>query len=322
MISLRYHAVSIAAVFLALAMGVVLGASGVSDRVLSAVSSQRDDLGVQVTRLSAERDALAARDRAADEFASRVGPAAVRGLLAGQTVALVVAGADVQDRDAVTGLIEQAGGTVTGQVELTDAVGDPARADQLRELTSQLLPTGAQLPAASDTGSLVGGLLGGVLLARDGVAAVQPRRRRRGAHRPHQRRFRPARAAAGSGESRARAHRRRSGRGGRRRLRGGLRAARGPARPRRPPARCWPGAADRPARRARSASRGRTRTWWRGSRRWTTCSPARAGWRPCWRCTSSSTAARAATARVRALRRALLRPCLSSPEPDNGAQSA
>ena len=62
MISLRYHAVSIAAVFLALAMGVVLGASGVSDRVLSAVSSQRDDLGVQVTRLSAERDALAARD--------------------------------------------------------------------------------------------------------------------------------------------------------------------------------------------------------------------------------------------------------------------
>lgn len=172
MISLRYHAVSIAAVFLALAMGVVLGASGVSDRLLSAVSSQRDDLGAQVTRLTAERDALAAQDRAADEFATRVGPAAVRGLLAGQTVALVVAGGDEQDRDGVTGLIGQAGGTVTGRVELTDAVGDPARADQLRELTSQLLPAGAQLPAASDTGSLVGGLLGGVLLAPDGGAAV------------------------------------------------------------------------------------------------------------------------------------------------------
>jgi outer membrane murein-binding lipoprotein Lpp len=169
-ISLRYHAVSIAAVFLALAVGVVLGSSGVSDRVLAAVSTQRDDLGAQVTRLTAERDALAAQGRGADEFASRVGPAAVRGLLAGQTVALVVAGADVQDRDALTGLVDQAGGTVTGQVELTDAVGDPARADQLRELTSQLLPTGAQLPAASDTGSLVGGLLGGVLLARDGQA--------------------------------------------------------------------------------------------------------------------------------------------------------
>jgi outer membrane murein-binding lipoprotein Lpp len=169
MISLRYHAVSIAAVFLALAVGVLLGASGVSDRILGAVSAQRDDLSAQVARLSAERDALVAQQRAADEFAGRVGPAAVRGLLQGQTVALVVAGADPQDRDAVAGLLQQAGATVTGQLELTDAVGDPARADQLRELTSQLLPAGAQLPAASDTGSLVGGLLGGVLVARDGA---------------------------------------------------------------------------------------------------------------------------------------------------------
>jgi outer membrane murein-binding lipoprotein Lpp len=171
-ISLRYHAVSIAAVFLALAVGVLLGASGVSDRVLGAVSAQRDDLGGQVAALSAERDALVAQQRAADEFAGRIGPAAVRGMLQGQTVALVVAGADPQDRAAVTGLVEQAGATVTGQLELTDAVGDPARADQLRELTSQLLPAGAQLPPASDTGSLVGGLLGGVLLARDGAAQV------------------------------------------------------------------------------------------------------------------------------------------------------
>ena len=172
MISLRYHVVSIAAVFLALAVGVVLGASGVSDRVLSSVSTQRDDLGGQVAHLTAERDALTAQQRAADEFAGRVGPAAVRGLLQGQTVTFVVAGADAADRDAVKGLIEQAGATVTGQLELTDAVGDPARADQLRELTSRLLPTGAQLPAASDTGSLVGGLLGGVLLTRDGKAQV------------------------------------------------------------------------------------------------------------------------------------------------------
>jgi len=171
-ISLRYHVVSIAAVFLALAVGVLLGTSGVSDRLLSAVSTQRDDLGDQVARLSAERADLTAQQRAADEFATRVGPAAVRGLLPGQTVALVVAGADAQDRDAVAGLIQQAGATVTGRLELTDAIGDPARGDQLRELTSQLLPAGAQLPAASDTGSLVGGLLGGVLVAKDGKAQI------------------------------------------------------------------------------------------------------------------------------------------------------
>jgi outer membrane murein-binding lipoprotein Lpp len=167
-ISLRYHAVSIGAVFLALAVGVVLGASGVSDRLLSSVAARADDLGGQVQTLTAQRDALAAAQRGADEFARRTGPAAVRGLLQGRTVALVTAGADTADRDAVRALLGPSGATVGGEIALTDAVGDPARADQLRELTSQLLPTGAQLPAASDTGSLVGGLLGGVLLKSSG----------------------------------------------------------------------------------------------------------------------------------------------------------
>ncbi|WP_219414795.1 copper transporter [Pseudonocardia nigra] len=172
MISLRYHAVSIAAVFLALAIGVVLGAGGVSDRLLGAVSSRTDELAAQVQTLTAERDALAAAQRASDEFAQRVGPAAVTGLLQGESVALVTSEADPADRDAVLALLEEAGALLTGEVALTPAVGDPARADQLRELTSQLLPTGAQLPAASDTGSLVGGLLGGVLLTQS--AQVTP----------------------------------------------------------------------------------------------------------------------------------------------------
>ena len=65
---------------------------------------------------------------------------------------------------------------MSGELALTPAVGDPARADQLRELTSQLLPTGARLPAASDTGSLVGGLLGGVLLGTGRSTRPRPTR--------------------------------------------------------------------------------------------------------------------------------------------------
>ncbi|GAA5125293.1 copper transporter [Pseudonocardia adelaidensis] len=174
MISFRYHVVSIAAVFLALAVGVVLGSAGVSDRLLSAVSDQADDLAGQVQTLRAERDDLAAGQRASDEFARRVGPAAVRGLLQGSSVTLVTTGADPADRDAVVALLQQAGATVGGEVALTPAVGDPARGDQLRELTAQLLPTGAQLPAATDTGSLVGGLLSGVVLAPTGQQPGQP----------------------------------------------------------------------------------------------------------------------------------------------------
>jgi len=174
MISFRYHLVSIAAVFLALAVGVVLGSAGVSDRLLSAVSDQADDLAGQVQTLRAERDGLAAGQRASDEFARRVGPAAVRGLLQGAGVTLVTSGADPADREAVLALLQQAGATVGGEVALTPAVGDPARGDQLRALTAELLPTGAQLPAATDTGSLVGGLLGGIVLAPTGQPGAQP----------------------------------------------------------------------------------------------------------------------------------------------------
>jgi outer membrane murein-binding lipoprotein Lpp len=163
-ISLRYHVVSIAAVFLAIAVGVVLGASGVSDRLLSSVVSRSEDLGGQVQQLTAERDGLAAAGRGAEEFAARIGPAAVRGLLPGRAVSIVAVGADPADRDAVASLVGAAGATVAGEVDLTAAVADPGRADQLRELTAQLLPAGARLPAATDTGSLAGGLLGGVLL--------------------------------------------------------------------------------------------------------------------------------------------------------------
>jgi outer membrane murein-binding lipoprotein Lpp len=174
MISMRYHAVSIAAVFLALAVGVVLGASGVSDRLLSAVAVDRDDLAVQVRQLTVEREQLAGAQRAADEFAARTGAATVRGVLAGQSVALVTIGTDPADRDAITGLLKASGATYTGELALSEAVGDPARGGQLRELTASLLPTGAQLPAAADTGSLAGGLVGAVLLARDGRPQSTP----------------------------------------------------------------------------------------------------------------------------------------------------
>ena len=93
-------------------------------------------------------------------------------MLQGQSVALVTSGADGPTHDAVVGLLQQAGATVTGTVALTPAVTDPARADQLRQLTGTLLPAGAQLPAAADTGSLLGGLLGGVLTGPSGKAPV------------------------------------------------------------------------------------------------------------------------------------------------------
>ncbi|GAA2972908.1 copper transporter [Actinokineospora diospyrosa] len=165
MISLRYHITSIAAVFLALAVGVVLGSTTLSRSLLSGLTTENTDLGTQVSQLEHDRNALGARLADGDSFAGAVGPLAVRGALDKRTVVLVTtADARPADRDAVKGLVANAGGSVTGELQLTDAFADPAKADQLKEIVIRLLPAGVQLPTATDPGTLAGGLLGPLLL--------------------------------------------------------------------------------------------------------------------------------------------------------------
>ncbi|WP_433781632.1 copper transporter [Actinomycetospora sp. CA-101289] len=172
--SLRYHVVSIAAVLLALALGVVLGASALSGRVLGALTSDRDQLAGQVVAVRGERDAAEARLRATEGLVAAGAPSTVAGVLPGRGVAVLAApDADPADVDAVAGLVESAGGRVTGRLALTDAALAPDQAEALRALVPRLLPAGAQLPSTTDTGSLTGSLLGSLLVARPGGAGEQ-----------------------------------------------------------------------------------------------------------------------------------------------------
>lgn len=174
MISLRYHVVSLTAVFLALAVGVVLGSTAISGRLLSGLSSDRAELGRQVSDLQTEGNALRARLTDANSFGLAVGPRTVRDTLRGRSVVLLTTGdADPADRDALTGLLGQAGATVTGELQLTDAFTDPARSGRLSELTARLLPAGVALPLTSDSGTLAGGLLGSLLLLNPGTGRPQ-----------------------------------------------------------------------------------------------------------------------------------------------------
>ncbi|SDM86015.1 copper transporter [Allokutzneria albata] len=165
MISLRYHLVSIAAVFLALALGVVLGSTTVSEPLLAGLSNDKDSLGRRVADLQAERNGLNARLADADRFSGAIAPLAVRGQLDQRTVVLITtANANPADRDALTQLLRTAGATITGELQLTETFVDPNKADQLRDLVPRVLPAGAQLPTASDPGTLAGGLIGQLVL--------------------------------------------------------------------------------------------------------------------------------------------------------------
>lgn len=167
MISLRYHIISIAAVFLAIAVGVVLGSTTLSRSLLSGLSNENGDLAAQVNDLQNEKNAQNARLADADHFATSVGPLAVQGQLSQRTVVLITtADARPADRDALRALVADAGGTVTGELQLTDQFSDPRKADQLRDIVVRLLPAGVQLPTASDPGTIAGGLIGPLVLIR------------------------------------------------------------------------------------------------------------------------------------------------------------
>lgn len=165
MISLRYHTISIAAVFLALAVGVVLGSSSVSQALLSGVTGKQESLRQQVRDLRAERNALNGELDGAHRFTKTIGPMAVQDKLSGHSV-VVISTADVahRERDAMKQMLTQAGASVTGTVRLSEGFSDPARAGKLQQLVTRLLPAGVQLPVASDPGTLAGGLIGPLTL--------------------------------------------------------------------------------------------------------------------------------------------------------------
>lgn len=176
MISLRAHAISLAAVFLALALGVALGSGLLSNTVLSGLNSDKTELQNQVNSLTDERNALNEKLSAAGEFNAQMGPRMLRGTLADKSVVLFrtpdTADADIE---ALIRVVRQAGGTVTGTVGLTEEFVDANSAEKLLSVVnSPILPAGKQLSTTSvDQGSQAGDLLG-ISLLRPRDPAVPP----------------------------------------------------------------------------------------------------------------------------------------------------
>lgn len=167
MISLRSHVISLAAVFLALAIGVVLGSGLLSDTLLSGLRDEKRDLQNQINGLTDDKNALNERLGAADEFDTQVAGRIVHDTLAGKTVVLFRT-PDANDDvvDALTRLVGQAGGSVTSTIGLTQEFVDANSAEKLRTVVnSSILPAGTQLSTTLvDQGSQAGDLLGLSLL--------------------------------------------------------------------------------------------------------------------------------------------------------------
>lgn len=173
MIDFRYHIVSLTAVFLALALGVVLGTTALKGPVLN-------DLHGRVTSLADENRSLRsdlrdAKDLSAkqDDFADQIAPAVLSGRLAGQSVTVISGpGGGTADRDAAIADLNRAGAKVVSRVRLAADFTDPGRSAEIKSLASQLLPPGVQIPVTPDGPAQAGALFGSVLVK--GPASGKP----------------------------------------------------------------------------------------------------------------------------------------------------
>jgi Copper transport outer membrane protein, MctB len=175
-ISLRQHAISLAAVFVALAVGVVLGSGFLSDTLLSGLRDESRNLHVQISTLSDRNNVLNEKLGSANAFDTQMAGRMVHDALTGKSVVIFHApDAKDDDIDGVSKIVGQAGGAVTGAVSLTREFVDANSAEKLRSVVnSSIVPAGAQLSTKLvDQGSQAGDLLGiALLINRDPAVPV------------------------------------------------------------------------------------------------------------------------------------------------------
>lgn len=168
MISFRYHLVSIVAVFLALALGIVVGTTALNGPITK-------DLRHQVNQAKSQRDAYAQQVKQLDgqlndagQFAATYGSQLVSGTLAGKTVLLVdLPGVTSNMQDGVQTLLTAAGAKIGGRVSVTQEYLDPSRGGGITSLaTGPAHPVGLTLPETSNAADLGGALLAYVLLGK------------------------------------------------------------------------------------------------------------------------------------------------------------
>ncbi len=148
MIDFRYHLVSIVAVFLALAVGIVLGSTELRGAALSALDRTSSALSAKLNAADAENSALQQEVNGDRAFAQAAEPVLLAHLLDGQRVVVITApGAPAGVVNGVTTALGDAGATVSGQVALSAKFADTSASNLslLDQLTQRVVPSGLTL---------------------------------------------------------------------------------------------------------------------------------------------------------------------------------
>jgi len=139
MIDFRYHLVSLIAVFLALALGILLGAGPLNQTIGDQLTGQVEELREDRDRLRAELDLTQLQLERRDEYLNAVAAETVSSRLEGRAVAIIsLPGAVSEDVEDIRRRLTQAAATISAEVRITEAWTDPAAATFRSTFAGQL----------------------------------------------------------------------------------------------------------------------------------------------------------------------------------------
>ncbi|MFB9238703.1 copper transporter [Plantactinospora siamensis] len=181
MINFRYHVVSLTAVFLALAIGLVVGTAALNGEVADSLSNNVAALRKDNSQLRQKVDSLQDEVNREEDFARDTAPMLLTGKLTGRRVLLVTLPSGRDHVDGVTDMLRMSGATITGRVDVQDKFVDPNNGVTLLELAAKAarpsIPA-SSLPGNSDGVETTSALWAAALLDRPGAPAVSEADRR------------------------------------------------------------------------------------------------------------------------------------------------
>ncbi|GGK84296.1 hypothetical protein Sme01_28610 [Sphaerisporangium melleum] len=172
MIDFRYHLVSIVAIFLALAVGIVLGSTVLNAPLVASTEAVSAQLQADNAELRSRVGVAQARGSAGDAFVADRLPQLVQGALAGERVLIVEApGADTKLREPLQNVVTAAGAVVSGRITLTEKYLNAEQAVTLDELATSVKPSGLEFALNATPYDKAAAVLTGALMTADKAQA-------------------------------------------------------------------------------------------------------------------------------------------------------
>ncbi|MFC4532822.1 copper transporter [Sphaerisporangium dianthi] len=172
MIDFRYHLVSIVAIFLALAIGIVLGSTVLNAPLVASTEAITAQLRARNNELQAQVTGVQAQEGAGDSFIADRLPQLVQGALTGERVLIVEApGADSKLRDPIEHVVTAAGAVVTGRVTLSEKYLNAEQAGVLDELATTSKPAAVEYSLNATPYDKAAAVLANALMTSDKTQA-------------------------------------------------------------------------------------------------------------------------------------------------------